>query len=133
VKILQLIPPEGWRAVLVDVSDRRATLPELCAWALVEDDEGETRMVGMVFDSDGADPYPVAIFPKYNDVATVLYGYSPPGEEWDERDTERALRVIEQREPIEWREERLRREERERRTAWIQRGRQPARNRLDRD
>jgi hypothetical protein len=37
--------------------------------------------------------------------------YSPPDEQWDERDTEMALLHIEQREPAEWRKERLRDEE----------------------
>ena len=51
-KILQVIPSEpGWRAVFGgDVTSEETELYRVVAWALVEDDEGEREVVGMIVD-----------------------------------------------------------------------------------
>jgi hypothetical protein len=100
--IVQLIPAEGWRAVVVSdpgasLKSREVLFLPLCAWALVEDDEGDRQIVGMVANEPSDyHPQPVTELPKYQTGGwpIAFYGYSPPGEEFDERMAEGAFTQI---------------------------------------
>ena len=54
-KILALVPAEpGWRAIYTgdeEGGDEARELTRIVAWALVEDEEGERSVVGMVVDA----------------------------------------------------------------------------------
>lgn len=51
-KILQIVPADaGWRAVYGHADDPDGSeLSRVVAWALIEDDEGEREVVGLVVD-----------------------------------------------------------------------------------
>ena len=54
-RIVSLVPAEaGWRAIYGGEFDYDAESARVVCWALVEDDEGAQRVVGMVV--GGADP-----------------------------------------------------------------------------
>ena len=54
-RIVSLVPAEaGWRAIYGGEFDYDAESARVVSWALVEDDEGAQRVVGMVV--GGADP-----------------------------------------------------------------------------
>jgi len=54
-KIISLVPAEsGWRAIYIDSGedgDESRELTRIVAWALVEDDDGDRSVVGMVVDA----------------------------------------------------------------------------------
>ena len=53
-KIVSLAPAEtGWRAIYLDdeLGEESRELTRIVAWALVEDDDGEREVVGMVVDA----------------------------------------------------------------------------------
>jgi hypothetical protein len=54
-KIISLVPAEsGWRAIYTDIDldgEESRELTRIVAWALVEDDEGDRSVVGLVVDA----------------------------------------------------------------------------------
>jgi hypothetical protein len=71
----------------------------LCAWALVEEEDGSRRMVGMIADADSPDPYPATTFlPSYMPIR--LFMYVPPGEEWDDEKKKWAVQHMQLRKPL---------------------------------
>jgi hypothetical protein len=79
-KIISLVPAEsGWRAIYNDVDDEGAESRELTrilAWALVEDEDGDRSVVGMVVDA--TDPTQIVPAPDGASLSTPTfdrYGY----------------------------------------------------------
>jgi hypothetical protein len=72
-KIVSLVPAErGWRALYRGEYEEDAESARVVAWALVENDKGERRLVGMVIDPN--DPTGVVPAPE---------GASPLAPEFD--------------------------------------------------
>jgi len=79
-KIVSLVPAEsGWRAIYTggdDDGDESRELTRIVAWALVEDDDGDRSIVGMVVDA--TDPRQIVPAPDGASLDTPLfdrYGY----------------------------------------------------------
>jgi hypothetical protein len=79
-KIISLVPAEsGWRAIYNDVDDEGSESRELTrivAWALVEDDDGDRAVVGLVVDA--TDPTQIVPAPEGASLSTPMfdrYGY----------------------------------------------------------
>ena len=79
-KIISLVPADsGWRAIYTDIDeegDESRELTRIVAWALVEDEEGERSVVGMVVDA--TDPTQVVPAPDGASLSTPTfdrYGY----------------------------------------------------------
>lgn len=79
-KIVQIVPAEpGWRAVYASAEEWQETeLSRIVAWALVEDDEGDREIVGMVvdpIDSTRIVPAREAVSPTAGEL--LRYGFKP--------------------------------------------------------
>ena len=79
-KIISLVPADsGWRAIYTDIDEEgeeSRELTRIVAWALVEDEEGERSVVGMVVDA--TDPTQVVPAPDGASLSTPTfdrYGY----------------------------------------------------------
>jgi len=79
-KIVELVPADpGWRAVFGGQEEWQETeLFRVIAWALVEDDDGDRQVVGMIVDpvsSSSIVPAPNAVSPTSGEF--LRYGYKP--------------------------------------------------------
>ena len=79
-KIISLVPAEsGWRAIYTDIEldgEESRELTRIVAWALVEDDEGDRSVVGLVVDA--TDPTQIVPAPDGASLSTPTfdrYGY----------------------------------------------------------
>lgn len=78
VKILQIIPATGWFARYIDPSaEDPDNLTALVCWALVEDETGERRVVGMDSASDG-----VAVAEDLTNFSEYVHTSEIEGETW---------------------------------------------------
>lgn len=76
-KIVNIVPADaGWRAIYGGSSGEESGLSRVVAWALVEDDSGKTKVVGLVVDPQNRSNIVTATGSESAQAGTLTgYGY----------------------------------------------------------